>query len=145
MFHPEDVQVKAGRPENDKTERQVKDFAEHTETDGCGHDESVLIEEVDKLRHKVHKLESDNSSLRANLTDKRRIEEESKDIRKQLEASKRGFLRDNFQGLNWSKFLRICPQFHKKTIDIILAFCPYFSFVLCNNSLGNGKAEAEAA
>lgn len=89
MFHPEDVQVKAGRPENDKTERQVKDCAEHTETDGCGHDESVLIEEVDKLRRKVHKLESDNSSLRANLTDKRRIEEESKDTRKQLEASKR--------------------------------------------------------
>ncbi len=89
MFHPEDVQVRTGKPENDKTERQVKDFAEHTGIDGCEHDESVLIEEVDKLRHKVHKLESDNSSLRANLAEKRRLEKESKDIRKQLEASKR--------------------------------------------------------
>ncbi len=89
MFHSEDVQVKTGRPENDKTERQVKDFAEHIGTDGCGHDESVLIEEVDKLRRRVHKLESDNSSLRASLAEKRRLEKESKDIRKQLEASKR--------------------------------------------------------
>ncbi len=89
MFHPEDVQVKTGRPENDKTERQVKDFTEHAGTDGCRHDESVLIEEVDKLRRKVHKLESDNSSLRAGLAEKRMLEEEAKDIRKQLEASKR--------------------------------------------------------
>lgn len=89
MFHPEDVQVKIGRTEYIKTERQVKDFAEYTRIDGCGHDESVLIEEVDKLRRKVHKLESDNSSLRASLVEKRRLEKESKDIRKQLEASKR--------------------------------------------------------
>ncbi len=89
MFHPVDVQVKSGRPGNVKTERQVKDFAESAGTDGCRHDESVLIEEVDKLRRKVHKLESDNSSLRASLTEKRRLEEEAKDIRKQLEASSR--------------------------------------------------------
>ena len=88
LLHPANVQVRTGRPENDKTERQIKDFVEHTETDGCGHDESVLIEEVDKLRRKVHKLESDNSSLRASLAEKRRLKEESKDIRKQLDASK---------------------------------------------------------
>jgi len=88
LLHPANVQVRTGRPENDKTERQTKDFVEHTETDGCGHDESVLIEEVDKLRRKVHKLESDNSSLRASLAEKRRLKEESKDIRKQLDASK---------------------------------------------------------
>lgn len=87
MFHPEDVQVKAGRQGNVKTERQVMDFTEHAGTDGRRHDEPVLFEEVDKLRHKVHKLESDNSSLRASLAEKRRLEEESKDIRKQLEAS----------------------------------------------------------
>ena len=28
---------------------------------------------------------------------------------------------------------------------MILAFCPYFTFVLCNNGLGNRKTEAEAA
>ena len=89
MFHPEDVQVKTSRPENNKTERQVKDFAEHAGADECRHDESVLIEEVDKLRRKVHQLESDNSTLRAGLAEKRRLEEEAKDIRKQLEASKR--------------------------------------------------------
>lgn len=89
MFHPEDVQVKTGKLGNVKTERKVKDFAEPAESNGCRHDESVLIEEVDKLRRKVHKLESDNSSLRASLAEKRRLEEESKDIRKQLEASNR--------------------------------------------------------
>ncbi len=89
MFHPEDVQVKTSRSENNKTKRQVKDFVEHAGADECRHDESVLIEEVDKLRRKVHKLESDNSTLRAGLAEKRRLEEESKDIRKQLEASKR--------------------------------------------------------
>ena len=40
----------------------------------------MLFEEVDKLRRKVHKLESDNSSLRASLAEKRRLEEESKNI-----------------------------------------------------------------
>lgn len=87
MFHPEDVQVEAGRPENVETEKLVKDFAEHAKTDECRYDEPVLFEEVDKLRRKVHKLESDNSSLRASLAEKRRLEEESKDIRRQLEAS----------------------------------------------------------
>ena len=89
MFHQEDVQVKTSRSENNKTKRQVKDFVEHAGADECRHDEFVLIEEVDKLRRKVHKLESDNSTLRAGLAEKRRLEEESKDIRKQLEASKR--------------------------------------------------------
>ncbi len=89
MFHPEDVQVKTGGPGNIKTERQAKDFEKYAGTEECRYDESVLIEEVDKLRRKVHKLESDNSSLRASLADKRKLEEESKDIRKQLEASNR--------------------------------------------------------
>lgn len=88
MFHPEDVQVKKGRPENVQTQRQRKDFPDHARTDGCRHEEPMLIEEVDKLRRKVHKLESDNSSLRASLAEKRRLEEESKDVRKQLEESK---------------------------------------------------------
>ena len=86
-FHPEDVQVIAGRPGNAKVERQVKDLAEHAGTDVSGRDESVLFEEVDKLRRKVHKLELDNSSLRTSLAEKRRLEEESKDIRQQLEAA----------------------------------------------------------
>lgn len=89
MFHPEDVQVKTGRPENVKTERLAKNFAEHAETDASRRDEPILIEEVDKLRRKVRRLESDNSSLRASLAEKSRLEEESKDIRKQLEASNR--------------------------------------------------------
>lgn len=89
MFHPEDVQVKASRPENVETEQQIKDFEEHTKIDEGRYDEPALFEEVDKLRRKVHKLESDNSSLRASLAEKRRLEEESKDIRKQLEASNR--------------------------------------------------------
>lgn len=89
MFHPEDVQVKTGRSGNVKTERRVKDSTEHAGTDGCGRDETEIIEEVDKLRRKVRKLESDNSSLRASLVEKRRLEEEAKDIRKQLEASNR--------------------------------------------------------
>lgn len=88
-FRPEDVQVLAGRSGNAKTERQVKDSAEPSKTDGCRRDEPVFLEELDKLRRKVHKLESDNSSLRASLAEKRRLEEESKDIRKQLDASNR--------------------------------------------------------
>ncbi|MBD5486552.1 MAG: DUF2325 domain-containing protein [Lachnospiraceae bacterium] len=87
MFHPEDVQVKAGRLGNVKEERQVKEYAESAGTNGCRHEDSVLYAEVDKLRRKIHKLESDNSSLRASLAEKRRIEEDSKDIRKLLEAS----------------------------------------------------------
>lgn len=89
MFHPEDVEVKTSRSENVETEKHVKDFEEHAKTDECRYDEPVLFEEVDKLRRKVHKLEADNSSLRAILAEKRRLEEESKDIRKQLEASNR--------------------------------------------------------
>lgn len=89
MFHPEDVHVKAGKSGNDKAQKQAKDFVEHAAADGRRHDESVLFEEVDKLRRKVHKLESDNSSLRASLAEKKRLEEESKDISKQLEASNR--------------------------------------------------------
>lgn len=88
-FHPEDVHVKAGKSGNDKAQKQVKNFVEHAAADGSRHDESVLFEEVDKLRRKVHKLESDNSSLRASLAEKKRLEEESKDISKQLEASNR--------------------------------------------------------
>lgn len=88
-FHPEDVHVKADKSGNDKAQKQVKNFVEHAAADGSRHDESVLFEEVDKLRRKVHKLESDNSSLRASLAEKKRLEEESKDISKQLEASNR--------------------------------------------------------
>ena len=88
-FHPEDVQIRTARTGKSKTERQVKDCTEHTGTEECRHDESVLSEEVDKLRRKVRRLESDNSSLRVSLAEKRRLEEESKDIRKQLEASNR--------------------------------------------------------
>ncbi len=84
MFRSEDVQVKADRPRNVKVERQIKDFAEYVGTDECRHDEPELFEEVDELRRKVRKLESDNSSLRASLAEKRRFEEESKDIKKQL-------------------------------------------------------------
>lgn len=87
MFHPEDVQAKTGGSENVKTERRVKDFPERVEIEERRQDDSALFEEVDKLRRKVRKLESDNNSLRAGLAEKRRIEEESKNIRKQLEAS----------------------------------------------------------
>ena len=46
-----------------------------------------FFEEVDKLRRKVHKPELDNSSLSTSLAEKRRLEEESKDIRQQLEVA----------------------------------------------------------
>ncbi|MDE7176965.1 MAG: hypothetical protein K2O59_04050 [Lachnospiraceae bacterium] len=82
MFHPEDVQVKTGELGKVKTERQVMDFAEPVGTDRCRHDEPEHFEEVDQLRRKVLNLESDNSSLRAGLAEKRRLEEELKDIRK---------------------------------------------------------------
>ena len=87
MFHPEDIQIKGGRLGSVKIERQVKEYAESVGTDECVRDESVLFEEVDKLRRKVHKLEADNSSLRASLAEKGRLEKESKDIRNRLEAS----------------------------------------------------------
>lgn len=88
-FHPEDVQVRVEEPGNSKMERQIKNFEEQAKIDGGRRDEPAFFEEVDKLRRKVHRLESDNSSLRASLAEKRRLEEESKDIRKQLEASNR--------------------------------------------------------
>lgn len=86
-FHPENIQGITGSAGNVKIESQVKDVAEHARTDDDRRDEPVLLEEVDQLRRKVHKLESDNSSLRAGLAEKRRLEEESKDIRQQLEAA----------------------------------------------------------
>lgn len=88
-FHSEDVQVKAGRPGNVKPERPSKEYEEPAGKDGYRYDEPVLFEEADKLRRKVHKLESDNSSLRTSMAENRKLEEELKDIRKQLEASNR--------------------------------------------------------
>lgn len=89
MFHPEDMKVTVSKPGNVKTEKQIKKQAEPAVAEVSIHDENALLEEIDKLRCKVRKLESDNSNLRANLSEKRRIEEESKDISNQLEASNR--------------------------------------------------------
>lgn len=49
----------------------------------------MFFEKVDQLRRKIHKFESDNSSLCTSLAEKRRLEEESRDIRKQPETSNR--------------------------------------------------------
>lgn len=89
MFHPEDVQVKVSKLESVNTERQIKESTKHTKTKDCIYDEDALLEEINRLRRKVHKLESDNTNLRANLSEKRRTEDEIKDIRDRMEASNR--------------------------------------------------------
>ena len=53
------------------------------------YNEKRLLEELDTLRRKVHKLEADNNNLRVDLSEKRKLDEENKSLRAQADSNNR--------------------------------------------------------
>jgi hypothetical protein len=89
MFKAEEVQV-ASRPAKspgviDQTKKLVKEIKKTPDPEK----EEALIEEINVLRRKVHKLEADNKGLRSELSEKRRIEEDAKALRERSENANR--------------------------------------------------------
>lgn len=70
LFHPEDVQYK-----DQKVQTEPKQLVMTAPTpikeDEPKYSETRLLEELDALRRKVHKLEADNNNLRVDLFEKR--------------------------------------------------------------------------
>lgn len=88
-FRPEDVQT--GRVQTQKKEPvdRTKKAEPLQDTDKDSERTKALLAEIDTLRRKVHKLETDNNNLRVDLADKRRAEEKAKKYGDQLEAANR--------------------------------------------------------
>lgn len=88
LFHPNEVvaanAVKPGKPQKACQPKKPEPKIEHENTQ---YSENVLLDEINMLRRKVHKLESDNYSLRAEIADRKRKDEEIKAVRQQLEAA----------------------------------------------------------
>ena len=78
-FNPDEIKLNEKPKEInviDKTKKK-SDMSEETN--------AVFKEEIEALRRKVHKLESDNNSLRSELIEKRKLDEETKALKKGLE------------------------------------------------------------
>ena len=69
----------------DQTKKPVKEIKKTPDPEK----EEALIEEINALRRKVHKLEADNKGLRSELSEKRRIEEDAKALRERSENANR--------------------------------------------------------
>lgn len=89
MFHPEDVPYDEGTIEKAKQVRPVRDETVREKAQESVYNESRLLEELDELRRKVHMLENDNNSLRADLVIKRKAEEAAKSYKVQMESLNR--------------------------------------------------------
>lgn len=89
MFHPDDITVK----EKQNVKRTVIDQTKKSELtvkeDKKQYSEDALVVELEILRRKVHKLETENSNLRVDLVNRRSAEEEARAAREQLDASGR--------------------------------------------------------
>ena len=59
------------------------------ENDVFNIEKDTLVSEIDKLRRKIHLLETDNSQLRAELSIKRKVEEESRSTKDKLNIASR--------------------------------------------------------
>lgn len=87
LFHPEDVKIPDAKPKKRETAKQPKKPSSETGAAQSQYNEAALLSEIDSLRRKVHKLESDNNGLRTEIAYLRRKEEEAKVVRDQLEAA----------------------------------------------------------
>ena len=89
MFKAEEVQVASRSTKSpgviDQTKKPVKEIKKTPDPEK----EEALIEEINALRRKVHKLEADNKGLRTELSEKRRIEEDAKALRERSENANR--------------------------------------------------------
>lgn len=86
MFHPEDVQVVSKQEVKRTVIDQTKKSDPVARDDKKQYSEDALVSELEALRRKVHKLETENNNLRFDLADKRRAEEDARTVRDQLEA-----------------------------------------------------------
>lgn len=85
LFKPSDVQVKGQK----KQKKVVVKPAPVSEKSEEAESNEKILEELEILRRKIHKLESDNSSLRIDLSKKRKTEEENKELNAQMKCVKR--------------------------------------------------------
>lgn len=88
MFKPEDVKV-LSEQKKPQAVKKPKEPVLQVDTGKDSYDEEVLLAEVEALRRKVRKLEADNDSLRGELSDKRKVQEEAKTVKDRLEAANR--------------------------------------------------------
>jgi hypothetical protein len=88
-FRPEDVQTGSVQTQKKETVDRTKKAEPLQDTDKDSERTKALLAEIDTLRRKVHKLETDNNNLRVDLADKRRAEEKAKKYGDQLEAANR--------------------------------------------------------
>lgn len=84
LFDPEEVVVANKLKEKDSPKENKKPEV-HAEEDAPRYNETALINEMDVLRRKVHKLENDNKGLRTELSEKKSIIDENRDIAKRLD------------------------------------------------------------
>ena len=87
-FNPEEVQYK-GQTEQKPVRQVVKSAAEPVKIEEPVQNAEKLNEELELLRRKVHKLETENNNLRVDLAEKRNVDEENKTIKAQMESSNR--------------------------------------------------------
>lgn len=85
LFHSEDVQHKAAAKKTE-TPKMAQPAAKIEEP---VYNEKKLLEELEVMRRKVHKLEADNCNLRIDLSEKRKVDEENRSIKAQMESSNR--------------------------------------------------------
>lgn len=89
LFHPEDVAVKGQKEQKPVASSAVKTALEPAKVEESVYSEKKILEELEVLRRKVHKLEADNSNLRIDLSEKRKVDEENRNIKAQMESSNR--------------------------------------------------------
>lgn len=87
QFHPEDIIPGENKQKNTTVNKQHASTQIGLMKKEEDSDNSALQSELEMLRKKVHSLESDNKNLRMNVTDKRRIESEVKELREQIQAA----------------------------------------------------------
>lgn len=87
LFHPEDIQYKDPKAQNEPM--QPVKTAPISAKEEPLYSEKRLLEELDTLRRKVHKLEADNNNLRVDLSEKRKVDEDNKNLRTQAERANR--------------------------------------------------------
>ncbi|MCR5719801.1 MAG: hypothetical protein K6F84_04470 [Lachnospiraceae bacterium] len=89
LFNPEDVKVKEEHSVKPSNEPERNESKEQKAEEMPVYSEQCLLEEIETLRRKVHKLSNDNSILRSDLSDKKNVDAENKTIKTQMECYKR--------------------------------------------------------
>ncbi len=103
LFKPEDVMANAPAPEikpasGTKNTQSVKlqsvqqstsESRQDPAQDKPEYNESTLLAEMDSLRRKLHKAESEIAGLRTELSEKKKLEEDYKDLNCRFESSSR--------------------------------------------------------